>query len=132
MSLKSKTITIEKGRDKGKKFQITEMPAAKIDNWAMRVLLALAAAGIDIAEANEGIMGLARVAFGALGKIPHETALPLLDELLDCVEIVPEGGTARPLDLELGDIEDFANLWTFRKEVFNLHIDFLQQGNGLN
>ena len=132
MARKSKTIVIEKGRDAGKKFIITEMPAAKIDNWAMRVLLALAAAGIDVAEANEGIMGLARVAFGALGKIPNETALPLLDELLDCVEIVPEGGSARPLDLELGDVEDFANLWTFRKEVFNLHIDFLQQGNGLS
>lgn len=132
MARKSKSITIEKGRDAGKKFIITEMPAAKIDNWAMRVLLALAGAGIDIAEANEGMLGLARVAFGALGKIPHETSLPLLDELLDCVEIVPEGGSPRPLDLDLGDVEDFANLWTFRKEVFNLHIDFLQPGNGLS
>lgn len=132
MARKTKNITIEKGRDAGKKFIITEMPAAKIDNWAMRVLLALAGAGIDIAEANEGMLGLARVAFGALGKIPHETALPLLDELLECVEIVPDGGQPRPLDLDLGDIEDFANLWTFRKEVFNLHIDFLQQGGGLN
>lgn len=132
MARKTKQVTIEKGRDAGKKFIITEMPAAKIDNWAMRVLLALAAAGIDAAEANEGVIGLARVAFGALGKIPHETALPLLDELLDCVEIIPDGGAPRPLDLDLNDIEDFTNLWMFRKEVFHLHIDFLQQGNGLS
>lgn len=130
MALKTKQITIEKGRDIGKKFIITEMPAAKIDNWAMRVLLALAGAGIDIAEAKEGMVGLARVAFGALGNIPHDVALPLLDELLSCVEIVPQGGSPRPLDLDLGDIEDFTNLWAFRKEVFNLHVDFLQKGNG--
>ncbi|UOO77925.1 hypothetical protein LVJ85_05545 [Neisseria sp. Dent CA1/247] len=133
MALKTKTITIENGRDAGKQFIITEMPAAKIDNWAMRVLLALAGAGIDVAEANQGMMGLARVAFAALGKIPHDVALPLLDELLDCVQIIPQGGRPRPLDLvSLNDVEDFANLWMFRKEVFNLHIDFLQQGNGLN
>lgn len=132
MALKTKTVTIEKGRDAGKQFLITEMPAARIDNWAMRVLLALAGAGIDVAEANQGMMGLARVAFSALGRIPHETALPLLDELLDCVQIVPQGGSPRPLDLNLNDVEDFTNLWMFRKEVFNLHIDFLQQGNGLN
>lgn len=132
MALKTKHITIEKGRDAGKQFVITEMPAAQIDNWAMRVLLALAGAGIDVAEANQGMMGLARVAFAALGKIPHDVALPLLDELLDCVQIIPQGGSPRPLDLSLNDVEDFANLWLFRKEVFNLHIDFLQQGTGLN
>ena len=132
MSLKTKTVTIEKGRDKGKKFEITEMPAAKIDNWAMRVLLALAGAGIDVAEANEGMMGLAKVAFAALGNIPPAIAVPLLDELLECVQFIPNGGSPRPLDLELGDVEDFTNLWMFRKEVFNLHIDFLQQGAGLS
>lgn len=132
MALKTQTITIENGRDKGKQFLITEMPAAKIDNWAMRVLLALAGAGIDAAEANEGMLGLARVAFEALGKIPPDTALPLLDELLECVQIVPQGGSPRPLDLSLNDVEDFTNLWRFRKEVFRLHIDFLQPGDGPN
>lgn len=127
MSLKTKTVTIEKGRDKGKKFEITEMPVAKIDNWAMRVLLALAGAGVEVAEANEGMMGLAKVAFAALGKIPPAIAIPLMDELLECVQFVPNGGSPRPLDLELGDVQDFTSIWILRKEVFNLHIDFLQQ-----
>lgn len=130
MALKTKEITIEKGRDAGKKFIITEMPAAKIDNWSMRVLLALAGANIDVGAAQDGVMGLAKVAFSALGNIPTETAIPLLDELLECVQIVPKGGTPRPLDLELGDVEDFSNLFLFRKEVFQLHLDFLQQGIG--
>lgn len=127
MSLKTKTVTIEKGRDKGKKFEITEMPVAKIDNWAMRVLLALAGAGVEVAEANEGMKGLAKVAFAALGKIPPAIAIPLMDELLECVQFVPNGGSPRPLDLELGDVQDFTSIWILRKEVFNLHIDFLQQ-----
>lgn len=127
MSLKTKTVTIEKGRDKGKKFQITEMPVAKIDNWAMRVLLALAGAGVEVAEANEGMMGLAKVALAALGKIPPAIAIPLMDELLECVQFIPDGGSPRPLDLELGDVQDFTSIWILRKEVFNLHIDFLQQ-----
>lgn len=127
MSLKTKTVTIEKGRDKGKKFEITEMPVAKIDNWAMRVLLALAGAGVEVAEANEGMMGLAKVAFAALGKVPPAIAIPLMDELLECVQFVPNGGSPRPLDLELGDVQDFTSIWILRKEVFNLHIDFLQQ-----
>ena len=127
MSLKTKTVTIEKGRDKGKKFEITDMPVAKIDNWAMRVLLALAGAGVEVAEANEGMMGLAKVAFAALGKVPPAIAIPLMDELLECVQFVPNGGSPRPLDLELGDVQDFTSIWILRKEVFNLHIDFLQQ-----
>lgn len=127
MSLKTKTVTIEKGRDKGKKFEITEMPVAKIDNWAMRVLLALAGADVEVAEANEGMMGLAKVAFAALGKIPPAVAIPLMDELLECVQFIPDGGSPRPLDLELGDVQDFTSIWILRKEVFNLHIDFLQQ-----
>lgn len=127
MSLKTKTVTIEKGRDKGKKFEITEMPVAKIDNWAMRVLLALAGAGVEVAEANEGMMGLAKVALAALGKIPPAIAIPLMDELLECVQFIPDGGSPRPLDLELGDVQDFTSIWILRKEVFNLHIDFLQQ-----
>lgn len=131
MSLKTKTVTIEKGRDKGKKFEITEMPVAKIDNWAMRVLLALAGAGVEVAEANEGMMGLAKVAFAALGKIPPAIAIPLMDELLECVQFVPNGGSPRPLDLELGDVQDFTSIWILRKEVFNLHIDFLQQEESL-
>lgn len=133
MALKQKEIIIESGRDKGKKFLITEMPAYKIDDWAMRVLLALAGAGIDVAEAQDGLMGLARVAFQALGKIPSEVSLPLLNELLDCVQIIPNGTTIpRPLDLDLNDIEDFQNLWRFRKEVFSLHADFLLHGDGLS
>ena len=131
MALKTKKIVIEKDRDSGKEFLITEMSAAKIDNWAMRVLLALAGSNIDVGAASDGILGMAKVALSALGKIPPETAIPLLDELLECVQIVPKGGSPRELNLDLNDIEDFTNLFFLRKEVFQMHTDFLQQGFGL-
>lgn len=131
MALKTKKIVIEKGRDSGKEFLITEMSAAKIDNWAMRVLLALAGSNIDVGVASDGMLGMAKVALSALGKIPPETAIPLLDELLECVQIVPKGGSPRELNLDLNDIEDFTNLFFLRKEVFQMHTDFLQQGFGL-
>lgn len=131
MALKTKKIVIEKGRDSGKEFLITEMSAAKIDNWAMRVLLALAGSNIDVGAASDGMLGMAKVALSALGKIPPETAIPLLDELLECVQIVPKGGSPRELNLDLNDIEDFTNLFFLRKEVFQMHTDFLQQGFGL-
>lgn len=131
MALKTKKIVIEKGRDGGKEFLITEMSAAKIDNWAMRVLLALAGSNIDVGAASDGMLGMAKVALSALGKVPPETAIPLLDELLECVQIVPKGGSPRELNLDLNDIEDFTNLFFLRKEVFQMHTDFLQQGFGL-
>lgn len=47
MALKTRQITIENGRDKGRVFLITEMSAAHADNWAMRALLALANSGAE-------------------------------------------------------------------------------------
>lgn len=127
MTLKTKTIIIESGRDKGKKFLLTEMPVAQIDNWAMRLLLALMSDGIDVPshDPQGGMLSLAKTAFETLGKLPHDITIPLLNELLGCVEIIPDGGKPRPLALDLNDVQDFTTLWKLRKEVFQLHIDFL-------
>lgn len=125
MTLKTKTITIDKGRDAGITFKITEMPIAKADKWATRVLLALMSGGVQVPDASEGMLGIARIALSALKEIPEEKALPLLDELMDCVEIVTESGATRSVNLSLGDIQDVTTLWKLRKEVVSLHIDFL-------
>ncbi len=128
MALKTKKITIEKGRDAGTTVLLTEMPIVKADKWASRALLALAS-GIDgMPNASEGMLGLARVALSAFKQIPEEKALPLLDELLDCVEIVMENGATRPVDLTIGDICDLSTLWKLRQEALSLHIDFLENG----
>lgn len=132
MALKTKQITIENGRDKGRVFLITEMSAAHADNWAMRALIALANGGVDLGDLSpqQGMMGMVRVALDALGRLKADDAIPLLNELLDCVQIIPEGGQPRPLNMGFNDVEDFTTLWRLRKEVFALHTDFLQHAFG--
>ena len=39
--LEHRIITIETGRDAGKVYRVTEMPASKLEKWAARALLAL-------------------------------------------------------------------------------------------
>lgn len=131
MSLKTKTITIEKGRDEGKTFVITEMPVTKADNWAMRALFAIANGGIDIEgiNPNMGMLGMAQVAIKALSGIKADVGIPLLDELLECVQVLPSSGNARALIID-SDIKDLSTMFTLRKEVLAIHIDFLTQGGG--
>lgn len=132
MALKTKQITIEHGRDKGRVFLITEMSAAHADNWAMRALIALANGGVDLGDLSpqQGMIGMVRVALDALGRLKADDTIPLLNELLDCVQIIPEGGQPRPLNMDFNDVEDFTTLWRLRKEVFALHTDFLQHAFG--
>ncbi|CAG9418732.1 TPA: hypothetical protein ACS727_000021 [Providencia alcalifaciens] len=131
MTLKSKTITIEKGRDAGMMYQVTEMPIAKADNWAMRALFAIANGGVDLegVSPNMGMLGMANVAIKALAGINPNVGIPLLDELLDCVQTIPSGGTARPLLLE-SDVKDLSTMFTLRKEALAIHLDFLVNGGG--
>ncbi|MDE1479977.1 hypothetical protein KKJ01_17565 [Xenorhabdus bovienii] len=131
MALKSTTITIESGRDAGKTFVITEMPVIKADNWAMRAIFAVANGGIDIGDIRPemGMMGMAQVAVKALSRIDPDVGIPLLDELLECVQIVPSGGNARSIEFN-SDISDVKTMFLLRKEVFVIHIDFLTQGGG--
>lgn len=133
MALKSKTITIEKGRDEGMTYLITEMPISKADNWAMRALFAIANGGVDLESVNPnmGMLGMANVAIKALAGIDPKIGIPLLDELLECVQVVPSGGNARALLLD-SDVKDLTTMFTLRKEALAIHLDFLVQGGGLS
>lgn len=131
MALNNKVITIEKGRDAGKMFVVTEMPVTKADNWAMRAMFALANAGIDIGEVSPamGMMGIGQVAIKALANIRADVGIPLLNELLDCAQFVPSGGVARQIEMD-SDIQDITTLLLLRKEALVIHIGFLMQGDG--
>ena len=51
MARKTKRVTITaEGRDKGKTFLITELPADQAERWAIRALLALIQSGAVISE----------------------------------------------------------------------------------
>jgi hypothetical protein len=128
MARNEKFVTITaKGRDKGKVFKLTEMPAMQAEKWAIRAFLALARGGIEIPEdiAQTGLQGIAMMGLKMFGSMKFEDAEPLLDEMLGCVEAVPDpANRAVTTSLFESSIEDPKTLITLRREVFGLHVDF--------
>jgi hypothetical protein len=127
MARKEIIWTASVGRDKGKKFQITEMSARAGHAWATRLLLALMGSGVEIDEdiAARGLAGLATVALTAVGKVNSSVALPLMDELLDCVMSVQERATRKWID---DDFEEVATIFQLQKAVFDLHVEPFTSG----
>lgn len=125
---KEKVIQIDKqGRDFGKSFFIREMGARRVERWAIRAFLALAKSGAVLPDdvKNTGVAGIAQLGLTAFTKVNFDDAEPLLDEMLECVEMMPD--THRPQvkrSLVEGDIEELSTLLKLRTEVFNLHVSF--------
>lgn len=128
MARKTQTVTIQdKGRDEGKVFVLTEMPASQAERWAVRAFLAMAHAGLEIPEdiANMGMAGIAAFGLRALGGISYAEAEPLLDEMFTCIQHIPD--PARPDIVRKvieSDIEEVSTRFFLRKEVFGLHVNF--------
>ena len=121
---KTKEITITaEGRDRNKRFLVTEMPASQAEKWAARAFFAIGKAGFQIPDQLQdlGMAGLAVVGIGMLAKVDWKDAEPLMDEMMGCVQRVEEHLT-RPL-LE-DDIEEVATRGLLRSEVFELHTGF--------
>lgn len=131
MARKTKTITINKGRDTGKKFLITEMPVIQADSWAQKALFAAAKGGLitEIAE-GAGMVDIPTL-MRSIGSIDTQVGSELLDGLLDCVQTIPSGGEPRELLID-SDIEEASTLWVLRQEALKIHIDFLPQGEPQN
>ncbi|WP_281083904.1 hypothetical protein [Klebsiella quasivariicola] len=122
------TITAE-GRDKGKVFVVTEMPASRAEKWAMRALLALGKTGIDLPPGIEtmGFAGVVSVGVNLIAKLPFDDANLLMDEMMSCVQIMPDPSRPQIIRaLTEDDIEEIGTRITLRKSVFGLHADFLK------
>lgn len=123
------TIPPDGGRDKGKVFRITEMPAAAAEEWAMRTIMALTKAGVDIPEGTSGMAGIAAVAFKAMGVLNFAEVKVLLDEMFSCIACVPD-----PKHVQLtralveDDTEEVQTRLRLRAEVFKLHTGFSVPG----
>lgn len=113
------------GRDKGKCFLITEMPAMQAERWAIRLLLALTRAGVEVPE-GEGMAAVAQLKFtpAIFGRLPFDEATVLLDEMMSCVKIVREPSKAISYDLMEDDVEEIATIFKLRMEVVALHTGF--------
>jgi hypothetical protein len=126
---KVETITIDTpGRDMGKVFELTEMPATKAEKWAARALLALLRSGIEIPEdvASAGLAGVAAMGLKAFGGISFADAEPLLDEMMGCITVIPDPNrpfVKRPIRSD-DDIEEVGTLLRLREEVLSLHLGF--------
>ena len=117
----------DEGRDLGKTFVITEMSARHGHQWATRALFAVMNGGVEIPDniMSAGLAGLAAIGIQALGQVSIDVAEPLLDELLECVEIMPDPGKPEVTRALIDDdLEEIATIFKLQKEVLALHINF--------
>lgn len=127
MARKVSTFVATSGRDAGKHFRIEEMPAMQAEKWAMRALLAVGRAGVELPDdiASGGMAAIAAMGIRAITSVSFDEAEPLLDEMMRCASIVPDPAKPiiyRPIDAE--DIEEIATVVQLRDEVVNLHVGF--------
>ena len=133
MARKVTTVVIgNAGRDHGKVFKLTEMPATQAEKWAMRAFLAMSRNGIEIPEdiASAGLAGIASIGIKAIGGMNFVDAEPLMDEMFACIAIIPDAskpGVSRGLIED--DIEEVATRLRLRKEIFGLHTDFFSSAD---
>lgn len=132
MTRKTLTYTvIDEGRDKGKTFILTEMSAEAGEDWAMRVLFALIGAGVDVPDnmPSLGMGALVEMGFKTLGKLSWDVAKPLLEEMKQCIQIIPDISKAHIVRaLFTNDIEEIPTLIKLRIEVWKLHTGFFKGG----
>lgn len=135
--LKNKTVTIEKGRDAGKVFLITEMSSMDADEWAHRLVEQATLSGIDLKDVDvlnldtksmKGMIEIGAMVISILGRIPYETSRKMKFDILDrCVKIIPKSGDAR-ICLWDQEIKDFKNFTILAAHAIGIHVDFLEQG----
>jgi hypothetical protein len=125
-------VTIEaEGRDKGKLFIIKEMASQRGEDWATRLLLALAANGVQVPDNffEMGMAGVAAMGIRAIGGVPWAAAKPLLDEMMSCVRIQPGSDERiRRALIDTGsdgdDIEEITTRVQLREAWITLHTGF--------
>lgn len=136
MSRRTKSVTITSpGRDTGKTFLLTEMPADAGEKWAYRAMLALSRGGFEVPPGvfENGMAGLAAIVpylvvigFRSLHGARWEELEVLLDEMMTCIKYQPPLLGAPAQDLVAGvnsQIEDIRTRVELRKEVLMLHVD---------
>lgn len=128
MARREVIITIaDEGRDKGKVFVITELPASRAEAWAIRAMLALTKSGVDLPENIEGagMAGIFALGMKALGGLDAADALTLLNELFMCVRHRPNPEKPEIVrNLIEDDIEEVKTRMKLRMEVLELHTGF--------
>lgn len=137
MARKTKRVTITaEGRDKGKQFEITEMPVDQGERWANRAILMFMNAGGKLPDGTLEGRGLAGLdiswrsvivtGVAALQGVAITQAQPLLDELKLCVTYCPPGNApVQPIfPGENSQIEEFKSWYTLYIATVELLLGF--------
>jgi hypothetical protein len=129
MTRKTTVFTADCGRDAGKQFLLTEMPADAAEWWAIRAGRALAVAGVELPTdwENAGMAQMAILGLAALANLPELTLRALLDEMFACVKFKPANSKIPPQDLIEGEgsqIEEVKTRWQLRQALYYLHTGF--------
>lgn len=130
----TKEVTLTDGRDKGRTFLLTEMPADQGERWALRALLAISRSGVEVPPGlfETGWAGLASImpylfviGFQGLAGAKWDELEPLLTEMMSCVQYVPGyGHPAQAIkDGTLCQIEEVKSFLKLRRMVLELHLD---------
>lgn len=122
------TVTISTtGRDHGKTFRLTEMPAEEGEYWATRALELIQGES----ETNGGGMAeLADVAARRAGiNLARRLQNPDLDGMWKYVQFQPENKDAPPQKLREDHIEEWQTRLDLRVAFFKLHVGFFSPEN---
>lgn len=129
MPRKTTRITIaEEGRDKGKAFVITELPADQGERWFIRALFAIGKSDADVTPEviAGGAASFAAWGLPALLQADHRDVEPLLDEMWECVMYshapnIPLQSITPGVNSQ---IEEVSTRFALRLAVMQLHLGF--------
>jgi hypothetical protein len=125
-----------KDRDANIVFKVTEMSAIDLEDYTIRLGLALGSALGEHAGDMEGLFSrkdLPAVIAKAISKADYSKLKPLLEEMLArCAVYVPEPGVemACTRDVMKDVVYDMRTVIKLRGEILKLNYSFLQEGQG--
>ena len=133
MARKVETIIVsDEGRDKGKTFIITEMPALDGERWATTALSLLSNSGLNLPRGAEN-SGMAGLAASPLGGLPALKALqdPSLDAWWECVKYqhAPNQMSQKIFPGSACQIEEIPTVNLLRMKVLEMHTGFFSPEN---
>lgn len=126
---RTKEIKIEEGRDAGKVFVITEMPALQMDKWATRALNAIGK------NQSGGVLALLALGvpelINSFLQADYDKIEPLMQEMLQCCSFKKDGTTVVLNEDFVNEIvEDWNTITNLRIEAIKLNLGFFNEGDG--
>lgn len=117
-------------RDAGKLYRIKEMDSVRAEKWAIRAMLLVKGSSARVPESivGRGMEAIAIITINVVlqADIEFEKLEPLLDEMMECVEIVrdPKAPHVVTPIVSPDDIAEVSVRAFLRSEVLKLHTGF--------